>query len=79
VAGTSSGSITHSTVGVGSKTVVNQYYEDYLSFGFISSGEEQLSPKCIVCGEKLTKLKKQAMPLPKSWQKRLNHMQFLSQ
>jgi hypothetical protein len=25
----------------------------YLSFGFISSGEEQLRPKCIVCDEKL--------------------------
>jgi hypothetical protein len=50
VAGTSSGSITHS---VNSKTVFRQYNEDYLSFGFISCGEEQPRPKCVVCGEKL--------------------------
>jgi CCR4-NOT transcriptional regulation complex NOT5 subunit len=44
VAGTSSGSITHSTVSVSSKTIVHQYNEDSLSFGFISSGEEQPRP-----------------------------------
>jgi hypothetical protein len=79
VAGTSSGSITHSTVGVRSKTVVRHYNEDDLSFGIISSGEEQPRPKCVACGEKLTKLKNQAMPLSKWWQKRLNHIQLLSQ
>jgi hypothetical protein len=54
VAGTSSGSITHSTVSVSSKTVMRQYNEDHISFGFISSGDEQPRPKCIVCGEKLS-------------------------
>jgi hypothetical protein len=50
VAGTSSGSITHRTVSVIPKTVVRQYNEDYyLSFGFISSGEEQPRPKCVLC------------------------------
>jgi hypothetical protein len=34
----------------------------------ISSEEERSCPKCVVCGEKLTELKKQAMPLPKWWQ-----------
>jgi hypothetical protein len=53
VAGTSSSSITHSTVSVSSKTVVHRYNEDSFSFGFISSGEEQPRPKCVVCGEKL--------------------------
>jgi hypothetical protein len=53
VAGTSSGSITHSTVNVSSKTVMCQYNEDYLSFGLISSGEEQPHHKCVVCGEKM--------------------------
>ena len=53
VAGTSSGSMTHRTGSVTSKSVVRQYKEDYLSFGFISSGEEQPRPKCVVCGEKL--------------------------
>jgi hypothetical protein len=33
VAGTSSGSITHSAVSVSSKTAVRQYNEDYLSLG----------------------------------------------
>jgi hypothetical protein len=51
VAGTSSGSITHSAVSVSSKTAVRN--ENYLSFGFISSGEEQPRLKCVVCGEKL--------------------------
>jgi transposase len=38
---------------VSSKTAVRQYAEDYLSFGFISSGEEERPrPKC-VRGEKL--------------------------
>ncbi|XP_063785805.1 zinc finger BED domain-containing protein 5-like [Pseudophryne corroboree] len=37
----------------GAKAVVRQYKEDYLSFGFISSGEEQPRPECLVCGEKL--------------------------
>jgi hypothetical protein len=45
VAGTSFESITHS---VSSKIVVHQYKEHYLSFGFISSGEEQPRPKCVV-------------------------------
>jgi hypothetical protein len=55
VAGTSSGSISHSTVSVSSKTVARQYNEDYLSLGFISSGEEQprTARKCVVCGEKV--------------------------
>jgi hypothetical protein len=53
VAGTSSGSITHSTVSVSSTTVVCQYNENYFSFGFISSRGEQPRPKCVVCGEKL--------------------------
>jgi hypothetical protein len=53
MAGISSGSITHSTFSVSSKTAVRQYDEDYLSFRFISSGEEQPRPKCAVCGEKL--------------------------
>jgi uncharacterized protein (UPF0212 family) len=46
VSGTSSASITHSTVSVSSKTVVHQYNEDHLSFVFISSGEQQPHPKC---------------------------------
>jgi hypothetical protein len=50
VAGTSSGSITHTTVSVSSKTVVFQYNKDYLSFRFIPSGDQH---KCVVCGEKL--------------------------
>jgi hypothetical protein len=45
VAGTNSGSITHSEISVGSKTAVRQYNENYLSFGFTSSGEEQPRPK----------------------------------
>jgi hypothetical protein len=53
VAGTSSGSITHSTVSVSSTTIVCQYNEDYLSFKLISFGEQQPCPKCVVCGEKL--------------------------
>jgi hypothetical protein len=53
VAGTSSDSITHSTVSASSKTAVRQYHEDDLSFGIISSGEEQLCPKSVVCCEKL--------------------------
>jgi hypothetical protein len=53
VADTSSGSIAHSTISVISKTVVRQYNENYLSFEFISSGEEQPHTKCVVCGEKL--------------------------
>jgi hypothetical protein len=32
---------------------VRQYNEDYMSFEFISSGEKQPRPKCVVCGEKL--------------------------
>jgi hypothetical protein len=32
--------------------MVCQYKEEYL-FRFISSGEEQPCPKCVVCGEKL--------------------------
>jgi hypothetical protein len=53
VTDTSSGSITHSTVTVSSKHVLHQYNEHYLSFGFISSSEEQPHPKCVVCSEKL--------------------------
>jgi hypothetical protein len=41
VPGTSSGSITRVTVSVISKSFVRRYNEEYLSFGFISSGEEQ--------------------------------------
>lgn len=55
VAGTSSGIITHSMVSVTSKTIVQQYNEDYLSFRFISSGEQQPRPRCIVCGGKSAK------------------------
>jgi hypothetical protein len=51
VVGTSSGGITHSTVSVSSITVMHQYND--LSYRFISSGEEQPRPKCVVCGEKL--------------------------
>jgi catabolite regulation protein CreA len=40
VAGTSSGSITCSTVSVSSKTIVRQCNDDSLSFKFISSGKE---------------------------------------
>ena len=36
-----------------SKLVVRQYKEDYLSFEFISYGEEEPRPMCVVCGEKL--------------------------
>lgn len=53
VAGTSSGSITHSKAIVSSKTVMHQYNENYLSLRFISSREEQPYPKCVACGEKL--------------------------
>jgi hypothetical protein len=53
VGGTSSGSIIRGTVSVSSRTVMWQYNENYLSFGFISSGEEQPHSKCVVCGEKL--------------------------
>jgi hypothetical protein len=35
-----------------SKIVVRRYNE-YLSFGFISSGEEEPRPTCVVCGKKL--------------------------
>jgi hypothetical protein len=42
VTGTSSGSIMHTAVSF--KTAVCQYNEDYLSFGFISSREEQPNP-----------------------------------
>jgi hypothetical protein len=54
VGGTSSGSIMHSTVSVRPKTIMWQYNKDYLSFGFISSREEQPCSKCVVCGETLT-------------------------
>jgi hypothetical protein len=40
VAGSSSGSITHYTVCVGSKTVVPPYNAHYLPFGFSPSEEE---------------------------------------
>jgi hypothetical protein len=40
LAGTSSGTITHSTVSVSSKISMCQYNEDYLSLRLISSGEE---------------------------------------
>jgi hypothetical protein len=53
VAGTSSGSITHSAVSARSKTIVRHYNKDYLFFKLISSGEEQPRPKGAVCGEKL--------------------------
>jgi hypothetical protein len=53
VAGTSSGSITHSTVNVSFKIFVRQYNEDNLLFGLISSGEEQPRTKCVVCDDKL--------------------------
>jgi hypothetical protein len=53
VAVASSGRSTQSTVSVSSETAMRQYNEDYLSFGFISSGEEQPRPKCIVCSDKL--------------------------
>jgi hypothetical protein len=53
VAGTSSGSITHSAVSISSKTTVRQYIEDYLSLRFISFGEKHSHPMCVVCGEKL--------------------------
>jgi hypothetical protein len=36
-----------------SKTVVRQYNKDWLSFGFISSEEEQPRPNCVVRGQKL--------------------------
>jgi hypothetical protein len=49
VASTYSGSITYSAVSVSSKTI----NEEYLSFGFISYGEEQPRPWCVLCGEKL--------------------------
>ena len=52
VAGTSSSSKVHRSGSVTSKSVVCQYKEDYLSFGFISS-EEEPHPKCVVCGKKL--------------------------
>jgi hypothetical protein len=52
VAGISPGSITHSTVSVRSTTIMRQNNDDYLSFGLISSGEEQSLPKCMVCSEK---------------------------
>jgi hypothetical protein len=45
MAGTSSGSTTHITVRATCKTAERQYNEDNLSFGFISSGEEQPCPK----------------------------------
>jgi hypothetical protein len=45
--------VSHIVVIVSSKFVMRQYNEDYLSFGFISSVEEQPHPKCTVCGEKL--------------------------
>jgi hypothetical protein len=53
VAGTSSDSITHNTVSVSHKTMMRQYNGSYLSFGFISYGEEQPLPKYVVCGPKL--------------------------
>jgi hypothetical protein len=53
LAGASSGRNTHSTVSVSSETVVCHYNEDYLSFGFISSGEKQPRPMCVVCSDKL--------------------------
>jgi hypothetical protein len=53
VADNNAGRIPYSTVSVSSKTIVHQNNEDYLSFIFISSREEQSHPKCVVCGEKL--------------------------
>ena len=53
VVGTSSSSKVHGSGSVTSKSVVRPYKEDYLSFGFISSEEEEPRPKCVVCGEKL--------------------------
>ena len=47
VAGTSSSSKVHGSGSVTSKSVVRQYKEDYLSFGFISSEEEEPRPKCV--------------------------------
>ncbi|XP_023702941.1 protein ZBED8-like [Cryptotermes secundus] len=62
--------VSHSAVSVSSKTIVRQANEDYMSFGIISFGEDHASPKCVVCGEKLTKLKKQTIPLTKSLQEK---------
>jgi hypothetical protein len=53
VAGTSSGSSTHSRVSVSSESFARQYIKDYLTFGFISSREEQSRPTCVVSGENL--------------------------
>jgi hypothetical protein len=49
MAGVTSARITQSTVSVSSETVVGRYNEDYLSFGFISSVEEQPRPQCAIC------------------------------
>jgi hypothetical protein len=50
VAGTSSGSITHTTVNVGSKIVVPDIMKTICPSG--SSGEKQPRPMCVVCGQK---------------------------
>ncbi len=33
------------------KGIVRQYHENYLSFGFTSSGGEQPKPRCLICGK----------------------------
>jgi hypothetical protein len=71
VADTSSG---NSTVSVISKTIVRQYNEDSLSFGLISSGEEQPRPKCVACGPKLANQATVASKLKRQLHKKHSHL-----
>jgi hypothetical protein len=47
--------VSHVIVSASSKSVMRQYNEDYLSFGFLSSGEKQPRHKGFVCGVNLAK------------------------
>jgi hypothetical protein len=53
MAGTTCGIITYIRVSVIYRTVVSRFNEDYFSFGFNLTAEEQPLPKCVVCGENL--------------------------
>jgi hypothetical protein len=41
-------------IDVRSKNRFRQYHENYLSFGFTSTGGEMSIPQCLICGEKLS-------------------------
>jgi hypothetical protein len=74
VTGTSAGSIPHSTVCVSSKTTEHQYNEDYLSFRFISSGEQLPHPKCVLCGDELANQVMVASELKRHFHTKHSHL-----